>query len=391
MNATKISRGFGMLDLLIALAIVAAIVPMFFTMVTKRQSEVKEQAVARHMKQFSDGAAYYVKENFTTLYSAAGAGTVAIQAATIRGAGNLPAGFQTTNGYGQNYCLLVRRSPSATPTKALLESFAVTEGGQTISPGRLPFVAAMIGASGAAVENVAGATTFRGAFGGFQLLAANYQTANCSGTTVNVGRLASALFFDNQNLLADYLYRFEVPGRPEANTMSTSINMGGNNITNANEVRATVLVDRTNPTFRVEPAGNSNINNLTVNSILAPRYCDRDDPTYCVDPAGTSRMGDIILTNRSTTVNVSSLLPNFVDKGSVALFNNQTLVKPICPDGGAPSIRLSPAVFQPDTSLLSSVFAIDAGGSWQVRMTSSGSVNMPPGAQVIAVYGCRYA
>ncbi len=392
MSTRQRQTGFSLLEIIIALFVVGAMVPLIATTIIKRQKDVKEQATAQQMAAFAKGAGYYLRENFNSLYAATNSGaTVAVPAATIVAAGNLPAAFQATNGYRQQHCLLVRRSPLATPTKNLIEAFAVTEGGLGIEDARLPFVAAMAGGAGGAIESVAGVTTIRGAYGGYSVVAAPYASANCSGTAIAPGRLAYALFFDNQHLIADYLYRFEVPGHPEANTMSTNINMGGNNITNANEIQATALVDRSNPTYRVEPAGNSLINNLTANNITARIFCDRDNPSYCVDPAGTSRLQDTYIDARSTTVRLSSLLPNFVDKGAVALFNNALLVKPACPDGGVPELRLAPAVFQPDTSMLSNVFYQDTGAAWKMRLTSTGGVDMPPGTQVIATYGCRYS
>lgn len=384
--------GFSLLELIVVVSLIAAATPVLMQLVSSRRSDVREQAVAQEMKRFAGGASAYLKENFTSLYAAAGtSGTVAVSAANLVVAGSLPSTFQAVNGFGQTHCLLVRRSPSATGTKKLIEAFAVTEGGRDIKPNRVPFVAAMIGAEGGAVETVSGVSTIRGAYGGYQLLAAPYQSASCTGTAISPGRIVAALFLDNQNLIADYLYRYEVPGRPEANTMSTNINMGGNNLNNANIVQAITLVDRANPAYSVTPSGNTTLNNVNANTILAPTYCDRDDPTFCVDPSGVSRLNDMYLTSRSTTVRVSSLLPNFVDKGSTIVFNNQFLVKPICPDAGTPEIRLAPAVFQPDGSNLSSIFAINTGATWQVRLTTSSGGSMPAGTQALASFGCRYS
>jgi competence protein ComGC len=383
-------RGIALIDVAIAVGLIGVLLAILIPIITARQTDVREQAAAQHMRQFAEGAGFYIKENFTSLYSASGAGPVAVTAATIRSAGKLPSSFALTNGYGQSYCLLVARSPSATPTRLLLESFAVTEGGRAIADTRVPFVAAMIGAQGAAVENVGGSTLIRGAYGGFQVAASNYSSANCSGTAIARGHLASALFFDNQHLIADYLYRFEVPGRPEANTMSTNINMGGNNINNAGRVVGDQFVDRTNNTFQLTPSGTSNLNVVNANIVNASIYCDRDDPSYCVDPAGTSQLFDTFVTNRSRTVRLSSFLGNFVDKGSTVVFADGFLIKPTCPDGGSPDVRLAGAVTQTDTSYLTNVYAIDAGAAWQIKLTSTGGVSMPPGSQAVAVFGCRY-
>lgn len=389
-HAPNRAKGFSLIEMGITLGVLAVMLPLIASVVTARQREIREQVAAQQLKTVTDAASYYVKENFATLYSAAAAGTVAVPVASLVAAGKLPSSFQSKNGYGQTHCLLVKQAASASPLQ-IIEAFVVTEGGVAIPAGRLAYIAAMVGASGGSIDSVSGTTTIRGAFGGYQLAAAPYQTASCSGTATDVGHLASSLSFDDQNLLADFLYRNQVPGHPEANTMSTNINMGGNNLDNANRLIANTFVDKTNAAYSVTPSGTSTVNNLNVNGTLnAAQFCDVNDPSYCVDPAGISRIQDTYITNRSNTVRVSSLLPNYVDKGASVVSNGQFVVKPSCPDAGTPSIRISPAVFQPDTSLLSNIFAVDAGSSWRVMMTTSGGTLMPPGTQSLASFGCLY-
>lgn len=387
---TPAPAGFMLLELAVALMIAAGLAALILPQIVGRQRDVREQATAQQMRGFSDAASQYVKENFDTLYATAAGGPFAVTSATIQTAGMLRSDFSASNAFGQTHCLIVRRSPTATPTIKLLESMAITEGGSAIRKERIPFVAAMIGASGGAFETVGANLLIRGSYGGFQVNASSYTSANCSGTAGTVGNIASALFFDNRNLIADYLYRYDVPGHPEANQMFTNVTMNNNNINDANQVNATTFVDKNDPTFQVTPSGSSNLNSLTANTLYASVYYDRDNPGFYLDPNGISRIYDTYITNRNATVRLSSLLPNFVDKGDVALFADQYLTKPVCPDGGIPSVRVIPAVFQPDNSLLSNVYAIDAGMAWQIKMTSSGGVNMPPGTQVVASYGCRY-
>lgn len=382
--------GFALIELAIAIAVLAAMAAIILPQIAARRGDVREQVAAQQTRAFSDASSQYVKENFDALYAASATGPFAVNASTVRTAGMLRSDFSTVNAFGQTHCLIVRRSPSATATIKLLESMSITEGGQTIRSERVPFVAAMIGASGGAFENVGGSLLIRGAYGGFQVNASSYNTVTCTGTAGKAGNIASALFFDNRNLIADYLYRYDVPGHPEANQMFTNLTMTNYNINDANRVNATTFVDKNNPAFQVTPSGSSNLNVLTANQMYASNYYDKDNPSFYVNPNGTSNIYDTFVTNRSTTVRLSSLLPNYVDKGSVVIFADQYLAKPTCPDSGTPSIRVMPAVFQPDTSLLSNVYAIDAGPAWQVKMTSSGGVTMAPGAQVVASYGCRY-
>ncbi len=55
------------------------------------------------------------------------------------------------------------------------------------------------------------------------------------------GSVVIAGFYENGIKISDYLYRKAVPGHPELNTMSTSLNMGGNNISNAATTTTTNL------------------------------------------------------------------------------------------------------------------------------------------------------
>ena len=382
--------GFALVELAVAITVLAIMAALILPQITARRQDVREQVAAQQTREFSEASSQYIKENFDAVYAASTAGPYAVNAATVRTAGMLRSDFSTVNAYGQTHCLIVRHSPSATATLKLLESMSITEGGTAIRSERVPFVAAMIGASGGAFENVGGSLLIRGAYGGFQVNASSYNTATCTGTRGNAGNIASALFFDNRNLIADYLYRYDVPGHPEANQMFTNLTMNNNNVNDANQINATTFVDKNNPTYQVTPSGTSNLNSLTVNQLYASVYYDKDNPSFYVDPNGTSNIYDSFITNRSTTVRLSSLLPNYVDKGDVVLFADQYLAKPTCPDAGTPAVRVTPAVFQPDTSLLSNVYAVDAGSAWQVKMTSAGGVNMPPGTQVVASYGCRY-
>ena len=389
MNSVR-SRGFALVDIAVALVVLAMITAVAIPLISARQKDVREQAAALQIKQIGDAASQYIKDNFDTLFSAASTGVVPVPMSALLGAGKLPSSFVNKNPYAQSYCLLIRRSPAAVGAVKLLESLVVTEGGAAIAPTRVPFVAAMVGASGGAFESVGGTLMIRGAYGGYQFNASTYSAATCSGTAPSEGHLASALFFDNRNLIADYLYRFEVPGHPEANQMFTDITLNNHDILDGGNIKANSFVDKNNPLYQVTPSGSSYLDTLQVNNMFAGVYYDLNDSSYYLDPNGTSRLADSYITNRSSTVRLSSYLPNFVDKGSAVLFANQLLIKPSCPDSGAPEIRLAPAVFQPDTSLLSNVYAIDAGGAWQVKLTSSGGTTMPPGTSVVASYGCRY-
>ncbi len=72
---------------------------------------------------------------------------------------------------------------------------------------------------------------------------------------------ASALFLQDGTLVDDYLYRNEIPGKPELNVMNTAFSMGGNNVNDGAALIApgTITVGGNVETFGTVTAG-SNVN-----------------------------------------------------------------------------------------------------------------------------------
>ncbi|MFC6047444.1 shufflon system plasmid conjugative transfer pilus tip adhesin PilV, partial [Methylobacterium hispanicum] len=60
--------------------------------------------------------------------------------------------------------------------------------------------------------------------------------AGAGATAPTTGHVAATLGFDGTSILADFLYRFAVPGMPEANRMHTSIDMLANDINNLKRI-----------------------------------------------------------------------------------------------------------------------------------------------------------
>lgn len=115
-----------------------------------------------------------------------------------------------------------------------LESVVYTSGGEVIRPNSANNIAQLVGAGGGFTMPDGDTSEVRSTFGGFTL---DLQT------TYNLdpgpGKLVSAMFFDDEgSLVSDFLYRNAIPGRPDLNTMNTSINMDGNNLNAAGEVNA---------------------------------------------------------------------------------------------------------------------------------------------------------
>lgn len=245
--------GFGALEVLVCLIVgtlaMAAAVPIF-----QRYAENQMRRVAaQQMDQVSDAAGKYIKDNFASVASAATPTTTAvITTAMLRNTGYLPSGFSDLNAYGQSYLVLALE-----PSANTLQTLIVTQGGEAISEMSVIEAARLMGARGGFVSKKStGIAT--GSLGGWQVTLATY------GVAPGAGHLASALFFDNGALVADFLYRNAVAGHPEVNRMNTAINMNNNDLNNTNVATAnTVNTVNANVSGNANVAGNTDTNGET--------------------------------------------------------------------------------------------------------------------------------
>ncbi len=223
------TRGFGLVEMLGALALATLVAAGVATLTARLLDDLRRQHAAGYQQRFAAAAALYLRANQAALYQQAAGGTVAVGLAALKaaGAGFLPAGFSDTNPYGQTPCLLVRRAGAA------LSALAASEGGEAIGDAALAYIAAHAGAGGGAIklDPTAPGPAASGAFGSWRLDAAAlaaYTNRSCTGTAAAGGRLASALFADaGAALPTDFLYRGAVPGRPELNQMNAPLRMAG--------------------------------------------------------------------------------------------------------------------------------------------------------------------
>ncbi|WP_241810725.1 shufflon system plasmid conjugative transfer pilus tip adhesin PilV, partial [Serratia sp. 14-2641] len=185
---------------------------------------------ATHLSTVSQGARRYVKDNYDTLLNQVkGGGNVTVTGQTLRDKGYLPPGFSLTNNNTQTYILAVTRNPTQTDK---LVAFVLTAGGQDIAFKGQRYIAQNTSGLGGYIypANIA-----NGAGGGWQV---NLSSLGLSGQS---GHLVAYLTSD---VLAggaeesDRLYRFKVNGRPDLNKMHTAIDMGANDVNNANNINA---------------------------------------------------------------------------------------------------------------------------------------------------------
>ncbi|WP_413479275.1 shufflon system plasmid conjugative transfer pilus tip adhesin PilV [Serratia proteamaculans] len=226
----RINRGVSLISMAIVLGIVLIAAPIGLERYSNYIEEQTWVVTATHLSTVSQGARRYVKDNYDTLLNQVkGGGNVTVTGQTLRDKGYLPAGFSLTNNSAQTYILAVTRNPAQIDK---LVAFVLTAGGQNIAFKGQRYIAQNTSGLGGYIEPV---NVANGAGGGWQV---NLSSLGLSGQS---GHLAAYLTSD---VLAggaeesDRLYRFQVNGRPDLNKMHTAIDMGANDLNNANVVDA---------------------------------------------------------------------------------------------------------------------------------------------------------
>lgn len=231
---------------------------------------IQAAVAAGELQNVRDAASQYIKDNWSTVYAAAGAGPIPISVATLAGAGYLPTGAGGMNSFQQNHVVVLEQSGASG-----ILGFVLTYGGNQIPANSLPSAVALIGRNAAyipyASDPAACTLPCIKSIGTYysQSLAAFSAAPATSAYVPTSGHLAATLFFQGGEEVAPYLYRYAQPNNTDGNTMHTAINMNTNNITNAGNVYATQLTDTSNNAFYVLPSGTSNLNILTVATLTA--------------------------------------------------------------------------------------------------------------------------
>lgn len=219
-----------MLEVIISLSILSSALIGLNAISNRYSDDTTVTLVASQERAFGEAAKAYIKDNYSAVMASSTATSPAlIEVATLITAGNLPAGFLNTNGYGQSMCALVLQ-----PAASRLQAIVVSEGGTVIDDLSLGSLAGIVGGSGGGVY-ASDATTIRGAIGGWAIPTttfhnlANNVNRKCDGTAgkvqVAVGHPVMSLWFENGDTSSAFLARDAVPGRPELNAMNTPIVM----------------------------------------------------------------------------------------------------------------------------------------------------------------------
>lgn len=119
----------------------------------------------------------------------------------------------------------------------------------------------------------------------------NYSNSYTYGTDVSYG------YKENRNRVYNYSYNYNYQDtyfydhtRNYANSYNYNYMYVGNYLYVANHLYTTVMYDRNDSNYYVDPNGTSRVNGLIVNSLYASRYYDADNTNYYADPNGYSMM-----------------------------------------------------------------------------------------------------
>ncbi|WP_193615866.1 shufflon system plasmid conjugative transfer pilus tip adhesin PilV [Massilia sp. YMA4] len=223
-----------LIEVLAALAIGAVLLVGLASLVDRSLDDMKVQQTANYQAQVVDAARRYLDANFAEVSAKtlAASDVMGITLDQLRTGKFLPAGFANNNAYRQDTCVLVRRpDPSNYPRQ--IDALIVTTGGDKIGTKDLPAVAMQAGSGGGYIVTETPGMA-RGASWQMQTTAFRDKPCTSGGTAVllgtdaDAGHLVSSLFYDGAaQQTADFLYRSRVPGRPEANQMSTALRFVG--------------------------------------------------------------------------------------------------------------------------------------------------------------------
>lgn len=244
-GAKQQQQGFTLMELVVFTAILAVVVTAATPLVRDLQSTTEAAIAADQLKEVAHAATRYIRANYAALQGiATPTVAAAVSTATLQTQNLLPAAGTYRNPWQQTYTLYVLE-----PAPGNLLGLVLTRGGQGAPAAAtrpedirfaetvVPAAARRAGAMGGFVStgNVAGSIANRlyGAAGGWQF--------DLTGTNIpnpGPGHLAAMLYLEAGQLVEDFLYRFAVPGNPDANRMHVALDMNSNDVNNVDELGA---------------------------------------------------------------------------------------------------------------------------------------------------------
>lgn len=221
----KMKRGVAQItDATVAYGVVAVIiVTLLIPLTLWAAEEYRMNVAAGQANTVQKAVNRYIADQQATI--AAGSSASAGYTLTVPmliSAGYLPAGYSANNAYTATYRTLIFQ-----PSANKFHTMTFLTGGSALSLSDARRLANHIGPAGGYIED----GIAKGALGSWQ-----ENLSAFGGFNPGNGSIVIAGFYANGALVNDYLYRHSVPGHPELNTMGTTLNMGGNDISNARTI-----------------------------------------------------------------------------------------------------------------------------------------------------------
>lgn len=219
-------QGTTIIEILGAVAVGSLMLVGLTSMIDASLDDTKGQQAALHQARVAEAARKYISANYQTLKDTAHEPDIVVtfSVSDLISQNFLPAGFSLSNNYNQSTCILVRQPVQGS---GKLEALVVTTGGNQIEDRHIRVIAANSGEGGGYIAATA-PTTAQGA--SWSISTADYDNIPCavggtnvlSGTSTDAGHLVSNLFYDGPGF-TDFLYRYEIDGRPDLNKMYTPL------------------------------------------------------------------------------------------------------------------------------------------------------------------------
>ncbi|MFI3270740.1 MAG: shufflon system plasmid conjugative transfer pilus tip adhesin PilV [Pseudomonadota bacterium] len=234
MQIKKREAGFGALEMMGVILVLAIVLPMLYDMWSDGVTEIKKRATAKHFIEVAEAVELYGLTYSDELLAASTAtsGTV-ITIADLQDEQLLSEHFQELNPWGQSYLIYARE-----PRTDELQLIILTSGGlehETDSPkfGNIivPSTAALATAGFIPVDTP---TNLQGAYNAWL---ANLTSLNIAST--GAGHLGTVITPSASDLSSDFLHRVEIPNHDELNEMWTELDMTDHDIENVKTLQFT--------------------------------------------------------------------------------------------------------------------------------------------------------
>ncbi|WP_244193552.1 shufflon system plasmid conjugative transfer pilus tip adhesin PilV [Pantoea cypripedii] len=232
MNSTKtIDRGWAILSTGAALVILLLVSVWGYSLISDWMQKRTWMNTSAQVSRFTQAVKSYTGRYYDTLLaSASTTAPVIVTPTMLKNTGFLEQGFSETTIDGQAYSAAVIRNTTNTDQ---LQAMVYTRNGSALPFLALRQISMDITAGMGGYIWTSGIAT--GAMGSWTVPLSQF------GVNSTQGHIATLLTTDELGVArgeSDRLYRFSVTGKPDLNTMHTSIDMGGNNLNNTGTVNA---------------------------------------------------------------------------------------------------------------------------------------------------------